>query len=58
MHAEEKPAFARCWPSLVTTDAREQAVRSAPTLESVGDKLQDDWLKRAIVGEAPRLRRG
>jgi glucose/arabinose dehydrogenase/mono/diheme cytochrome c family protein len=41
---------------LGTTDAREQSVRSAPTLEAVGDKLQDAWLKRAILGEAPRLR--
>jgi mono/diheme cytochrome c family protein/glucose/arabinose dehydrogenase len=41
---------------LGTTDGREQAVRSAPTLQSVGDKLTDEWLSRAVVGDAPRLR--
>jgi glucose/arabinose dehydrogenase/mono/diheme cytochrome c family protein len=42
---------------LGTTDAREQTVRSAPTLNGVGEKLNDEWLRRAVNGEAPRLRK-
>jgi glucose/arabinose dehydrogenase/mono/diheme cytochrome c family protein len=38
------------------SDPREQAVRVAPSLNSVGDKLQDAWLGKAVMGQAPARR--
>ena len=38
------------------SDPREQAVRVAPSLNSVGDKLQDLWLAKAVMGQAPARR--
>lgn len=41
---------------LGASDPREQAVRVAPSLNSVGDKLRADWLEKAISGDAAARR--
>ncbi|MBX9653024.1 hypothetical protein K2Y11_05325, partial [bacterium] len=41
---------------LGASDPREQAVRVAPSLNSVGDKLRPEWLEKAVSGDAPARR--
>lgn len=42
--------------ALGVTDSKKQAALVPPSLSSVGDKLEGDWLAKAVGGEAPRLR--
>lgn len=41
---------------LGASDPREQAVRVAPSLNGVGDKLRTEWIEKAISGEATARR--